>query len=469
MAEQLRITTPITTNDSINKAKPNKEPNVVESLQPNVVAPKVNSQQAEDKESPYFSWKNGSVFQKFLSRLSQIPELSQSLQKLLLGSMEQPIAYSGVSTTLQSVFSKLHESITMDEQQMLENLMFQQDNSTKFSGQLFEMLNELIFQNKSPELNEYVGRFLKAYDGFSSLTDTMNLIMLQLKDILRSLPKSYRQEIEKSMNQLQVLNSEKGLENNLKTLKQEIVPLLGKYVASTNDYGKVRDKISMLVHNISRLNISSTGELTNRFQELLDFLRFQLNMPAKELSKLQQLYIQKLTLPEKTENEFVQSLLDALSCTKSQNISNTSKTILSDTMNALLMDNSVYMPFTHLYLPALFDDAFLLSDIWIEKNDNQKDGIGEASQEKRLHLEFDIRGLGSFQALVILKNNDISFQIHYPEQLRSKDDQIRKKITNIFAENGFNSKILTSTKSLDVKDELLRKVLEKKGVVNVVV
>ena len=470
MADQLRITTPITTNDSINKAKQNQEPSAIGSLQPNVVAPKVNSQQAEDKGSSYFLWHNGSVFQKFLARLTQTPELSQSLQKLLLGAMEQSTAYAGIPSALQSVCAKLLESIAMDEQQMLQNLMFQQEDSTKFSGQLFDALKQLLSQNQSPELNEVIGRFLKAYDGVSARADTMNQVLNQLKDILGSLPKPYRQEIENSIGQMQTLQGEEGLEQNLKILKQQILPLLGKYVASTNDYGKLRDKIGMLVHDVSRLNISSKEELNGRFQELLDFLMFQQNVPAKELSALQRLYVRKLTTPENKENELIESLLNVLSSSKNQTISSTSKAVFQDVMNALLLDQSVYMPFTHLYLPAVFQGAFLLSDIWVEKQDEKQAGVGgDADAEKRLHLVFDIRGLGSFQALVVLKQNQVSFQLHYPEQLQAQDDQIRKKISSILNGNGFDAKVTTSSQELAIRDELLRKVLEQRGVVNVVV
>ncbi len=469
MADNLRITTPINQNDNLNKVRPNRGADPLATIDTTRVIKKdAQNSESANKGTLGFALNKNSVFQSFLQRMQQTPGLSQTLQKLLAGTITQDATQmaQGVSenqNSVEALLLKLANEIQMDETQMLNNIMFQHQNSTTFGSDLFKVLRNISSQEmETPELKDYLGRFLKAYDGFFSVEETMSGIVSNLEDIIKHIPRAYSEEIQSHMENLTGATTQSEIETNLIILKENIIPTLGKYIMASNDMGETRERITLLVHDVSRLNVSGEAELVERFSELMDFCRYNLNISQESLNMLKGLFSKEIQGKQKLSNPFIDSLIDVLISSSTDKISNTGQAMLRDTITNLLLDQSAFMPFTHIFLPVNYNGTFMFTEIWVEKdgsNKSPKKGLPQNPQ--RLYLSFDIQNLGSFQSSISLLDDTVECHIKYPESLKEKDDEIKESIRDIFEYNGFNVKIVnTLPETFQIENEILRKTYE---------
>ncbi|HMM07163.1 MAG TPA: hypothetical protein PKD52_10945 [Clostridiales bacterium] len=467
----MRITTPIPASDNIGKVVPNKETPAVIPTDPAKVTTRNQNDQSGQKNSLDLTWDNRSVFQKFTSQLQQTPGLAQTLQKLLLSTMTHQNA-ANTASPLNALLTQLANSTKMSKQEIIDNLVFQQKHSTKFSGELFQIFRHLMKANGSPELRDHLGQFIKSYDGFTSANETMSAIFAQLKEIMAYIPQSYRQELEQQMSFLPTVTDQEAIKSSLFLLKEKILPLLGKYISAFNDFGEIRGKVSLLMHNVSRLNVGSPEELISRFEELMGYCQYKTNISATELTRLRLLFMESIDQPQQLKNDFLDALIKALFASNQENTSSTRQTMLIDTVNTILLNNSVYMPFTHLFLPIQYNGAFLFSEIWIEKQEERENGKSTESHKKpvNLYLAFDIEGLGHFKMAIAWDDHKVNCKLNYPDQLKNDDYTIRRDITKIFAENGFLAESINTTSDLSPFAEILmKKVYERKREVDVTI
>lgn len=471
MLDNLRITTPIPASDHVGKVVPNKETPAVIPTDPAKVTTRNQNDQSGQKNSLDLTWDNRSVFQKFTSQLQQTPGLAQTLQKLLLSTMtHQNVA--NTASPLSALLTQLANSTKMSKQEIIDNLIFQQKHSTKFSGELFQIFRNLMKANGSAELRDYLGQFIKSYDGFTSANETMSAIFAQLKEITGYIPQSYRQELEQQISLLPTITDKESIDSSLFLLKEKILPLIGKYISAFNDFGEIRGKVSLLMHNVSRLNIGSQEKLLSRFEELMGYCQYKTNISSTDLTRLRLLFMENINQPQPVKNDFLDALIKVLFASNQENTSSTRQTMLSDTVNTILLNNSVYMPFTHLFLPIQYNGAFLFSEIWIEKQEDRENGKSGENPKKpiNLYLAFDIEGLGNFKMSIAWDDHKVNCKLNYPDQLKNEDYTIRRDITKIFAENGFLAESVNTTSDLSpFADILMKKVYERKREVDVTI
>lgn len=468
MADNLRITTPINQNDGISKVKPNRASDPLATIDTTRVIKKdAQGSESANKGSLGFALNKNSVFESFVQRMQQTPALSQTLQKLLAGTITQELGAlaQGINETQNSaeaLLSKLASQIQMDETQMLENILFQQQNSTSFNSDLFKVLRNLSNdETQSPEIKDYLGRFLKAYDGYFSVEETMTGIIANLKDIIKYIPKAYSEEIQTQMQSLTNATTQIEIEENLVILKENIIPTLGKYIMASNDMGETRERITLLVHDVSRLNVSGETELIERFSELMDYCKYSLNISQENLAMLKNMFGKEIQSKQKQGNPFIDSLIDVLSNKSPDKLSNTGQAMLRDTITNLLLDQSAYMPFTHIFLPVNYNGTFMFAEIWVEKDGANKTKKEINQNSKRMYLSFDIQGLGGFQAAISLLDNTVECHIKYPEIMNGKENEIKENISTIFQNNGFDvKKVVALPESFQIENEILRKIYE---------
>lgn len=469
MLDHLRITTPIPASDSIGKTLPNKEAPTVIPTDPAKVSTRNQNDQSGQKNALDMTWDNRSVFQKFAAQLEQTPGLDQTLQKLLLSTIAHQNTTSDASP-LNALLIQLANSTKMSKQEIIDNLIFQQKHSTKFSGELFHIFRDLAKTNSSPELKDYLGQFIKSYDSFVSTKETMSAIFAQLKEISAYIPQAYRKELAQQMELLYTSADKDHIKSNLFLLKEKILPLLGKYIADFNDFGEVRGKVSLLMHNVSRLNVGSKEELVSRFDELLGYCQYKTNISSNELTRLRLLFMESVNQTQPLKNDFLDSLIKVLFASNQENLSTTGQTMLNDTVSTILLNNSVYMPFTHLFLPIQYNDSFLFSEIWIEKQEDKEKTGDRNKKTVNLYLAFDIEGLGHFKMSIALKDHEVKCKVNYPDMLKTDDHEIRREITKIFAKNGFSAENINTTADLSqFADILIKKIHERKREVNVTI
>ena len=471
MPDNLHISPPIT-GSTTNKVTPSpRDPQQIPVVDPGRVAPTNSNQQAEQNATFDFLLSRNSVYSTFIEQFRQTPALSQTLNKIMFDLFAQNDSLQQTAA-VPTLMKQLASATEMDKTAILNNLLFQVQHQTKFSHPFFDAFRSLSKQFPHTDLDVHLASFLKAYDGVFSAPANMKSVTEQLNDLELYLPKFYGKKLQPLIDRLLPESSANNIQQNLVLLKQNIIPVLREYAALTKDSGKARDTISLLVHTLARLNTNSRENMVNKFSVLMDYCRYDLKLPPSKLNSLQELFAKCLMeSSHEPENNFYDSFMSALSEGSKQNTSNLSQALYKDVSTSLLMDNSVYMPFTHVFLPVYYQGQFMFSEVWIEKEPFEDEPSGQEAGEKstNLYITFDIKNLGYFEVQVQINRLKTSVHISIPALLENKSKSIRDSVSQIFTQNGMNAEdiILTAGNQPQVPNMIMKKIRERKDAIDV--
>lgn len=470
MPENLRITTPVPNSDGVIKPNPSAQTPLVEPMDPARVNRPNTQDQNTDSASLNLLLSRDSVFGKFIQQLRQTPSLSETLGKILFNTIRQ-LKANPASLPEDSALRELVSGLYKEQSELVDDIMLQQKNSSVFSGPLFELLNRVSEQAGDLQLDYRMASFLKAFDGFSSVKDTTNSILSNLSDIAKNIPTNDARQLVLLCEKLNAEDPAANVSHNLDVLKKEIIPFLSAYVSKSSDYGKMRETISILLQNISILNISTRDNLEAKFLDLVRYCERHTTEP--QLNLMRSFYENAVKNDsEKADSHVLHSLLHLLSKAGDGEVSEADRAIYGDICRSLLLDNSVYMPFTHLVLPAVLQGKFLFSQIWIEKKDDKEASSTRSAAAEiptLLYLTFDIQDLGYFEARIELTGKKMNLSLSCPEKLLGQSRAITASLAQILTKNGlsFGDISLSRCEKPTIPDLIVQKTLERRQAVNV--
>lgn len=467
MADNLRVTTPINTSENISKLTPTKTNTLVDAVMPERVSSRNTSEQASKSDIP-FELNRNSVYNRYIQMLKTTPALKSCMEEILFSALFQQTYGAGRLKRKDRLQELLANSIKMDKSEMLKNIDYQVKNTTKFSGPLFNFLRQLYFNNPNEDFRLALGSFLKAYDGYFSADETLKSIFSNLNEIVNKIPKSYADGVIKLIESLnQNLSNDAELVTNLDILKNQIIPKLAEYVARTNDFSDVRDDIALLLYNTSRLNTASKANLLDTFEELLGFCRYNTGLNIENAVVMQKLFERELENNNTPQNQFFDTLMGLISRLP-QSKANANITT-KDLASSLLLDNSVFNPFIHVFLPVNYQGKHMFTEIWIapDTGGNQS----QQSQSFKLFLTFDIKRLGYFEAVLLVNQNTTSAQIKIPPSLDADISEVQSRIKQIFADNSLTVKELEIVRSSEQRQvfEVFPNISRRRGDIDVTV
>lgn len=450
----------IKTNNPIDNNNLNKTPHKTVQVAPIDVSDPSRVTKTPRQDSGNQSGQNqlnynpDSVFEKFIKSLENSPVLSEGAKKLLLN---KQFINSNIKSdsVLNSLFETFLKSIEMNETEILDFLKFQHGSYTKFHGDFFNSLRSLLKSNpNNSDFKIILRNFLKSYDCFVSVDETNKSINAALQNIKRNLPDILKGSFNELTDKLLNNYSAKGTDVNLDILKNEILPFMGRYISKMNDFGPVRDYVSVLVHNMVRLENASRDNFSENLDNLFEFVRYNFSLDEDHMQKLKMSLIDTYETASSKKNNSVDSFLKLIESgiKESQNLVN--KGTMEDMAESLLFSQDVHIPLTHMFLPLSFNNMFMFSELWIGKNyeisDKDKKNKQLYVQTYKVFITFDIQNVGYFETTLVLKESNLSLDVFVPNCLAGSMENIKSDLNKILSKNNL------TVSSLNV-NEIIRK------------
>jgi len=380
------------------------------------------------------SYNSDSVFEKFIQALQSSPVLSESGKKLLLNNqfINHNIKNDPVLSTL---FDRFLKNIEMNDKEILYFLKFQQNSYTKFHGDFFTSLRNILKSNSNNQDFRVVLRnFLKSYDCFVSIDETYNSISSTLKNINNSLPPVLKESFNGMADKMILDNHMNSGDLNLSLLKNDILPFIGRYIAKMNDFGPVREYVSVLVQNIIRLESSSKENFSKDLDNLFDFLKFNLNVSGDELQNIRMSLINNYEITTHIKNDSIDSFLKLIQSGIKDSDNVVNRGVMEDITESLLFSQNVHIPLTHMFLPLNYNGMFMFSELWINKDydsPDEKKNKYEPKETYKVFITFDIQNIGYFETILVLKESKLSLEIFVPNSFKNYAKLIKSDISKI--------------------------------------
>lgn len=387
-----------------------------------------------------FNYNPDSVFEKFIKSLQNSPVLAEGARKLLLN--KQFINHNiNSDPVLKPLFESLLKTMEMNDAEILNFLKFQQGTYTKFHGEFFNALRTLLKDNSNnKDFNAVLKNFLRSYDCFVSVEETNKSINAALKNIERTIPEMLKRPFNEMAEKL-IFDNSKGIDLNLNLLKNEIIPFIGRYISKMNDFGPVRDYVSVLIHNTVRLETASKDNFSDDLESLFEFIRYNFDVDENYMESLKMSLVHTYETASNVRNDLIESFLKLLEAGSRDSESLANKGVMDDMTESLLFSRNVHIPLTHIFLPLNYNGMFMFSELWIGKEYEDipdKKRKAEYQQSYKVFITFDIQNLGYFETTLVLKESGLALDIYVPGSLSEHIEKIKDDLSTLLSKNNLS-------------------------------
>lgn len=469
----------IKTNNPINDNHLNKTKVKAEQVLPfDIIDPtKVTKTAKQDPSNQtgqnLYNYNPESVFEKFIKSLQSSPVFAESARKLLLN--KQFINHNIKNDPiLKTLFESFLKSIEMDDTEILNFLKFQHGTYTKFQGEFFDTLRNLVKNNpNNTDFKTAVRNFLRSYDCFVSVEKTNKSIDSALNNIEKNMPDMLKKTFNEMTSKL-ILNNTKGIDINLDLLKNEILPFVGRYISKMNDFGPIRDYVSVLIHNMVRLESASKGYFADNLDIMFEYIQYSFNLNEKDLEAIKLSLLNTYEASSNIKNDSIDSFLKLLESGVKNSDNLVSKGLMEEMTESLLFNQNVHIPLTHMFLPLNYNGMFMFSELWIGKSyeeSSDKKKKQEYVQTYKVFITFDIQNLGYFETTLVLKESCLALDIYVPSNLTNNLEKIKNDLSNILNRNNLSITDISVKESVKKRrfSEVFSNFIERKNGVDVTI
>ncbi len=470
MANILKVTTPPSTTYN-NTVKGNQQ--VVQNPQ---IKNQVDLQRVsrnDQKEAQQGLAKNPmhytSNYNKFLESIQNSTPASNILREFFGSSFEGIVQSASDHPALAKDLSDLLEMISLDEGDFSAFAKTQFKSAAPFQSPLFDVLRGLMNESNSVDLKADILKFAKMFNDMTSGERILGGIERNLEQLKESIPRSDAELLQKLINNLKPNAKNGDTAHNLNLLKNNILPLLSKYISRTNDLGRVRDLLSLLSLNISRYENGSRDNVLTALKNLTLYNSFRERVGIMEETSLESV----LSRLENEKAALSNPLADKLSSILEKGLSGQAgyenRVIFENLARSILVNESVYMPLLYTLIPAEIDGKQFFSEMWIDPDDGNRSLLGEEERIHRVFLRFNIEELGNFDMIMNMKDGNVDLQLLCPESLDKNFWQIRQDLGKIIEKNNLrhNQIYVESGASSLSLIEVFPKIKEGKNNINV--
>jgi hypothetical protein len=231
--------------------------------------------------------------------------------------------------------------------------------------------------------------------------------------------------------------------------------------------------ISMFAVSLGKYETGSEESFASSFRNIAGYLQIMGMLDGVDASALQERLMSNVS-PESKGTDIIDAFMNILSEGMDGTAGVSNKSSCQDMISSLLINESVYMPLTHLVIPANIDGNMLFSEMWIDPDADNTDGSSERESENRaskIFVKFVIKELGNFDLLILERDGKVNMELHYPEVLQENSSEIRKAMNTIVSNNNLSMDTLKVEKGQTDKNllQIFPKIFAQKTSVDVTI
>ena len=278
MSNILKVTTPVVGYDNNavnNKQTPTQQTqdlSIKNQVDPGRVVRADGRTDSDGQQGKGISYESN--FGNFVQSLRELPNLQEVMTRMLFGGMANMVE-SGIGKGTAADIQALFQMLQMNPDELNGFLKDAMAGANRLQGPLFDVLRQIMSETNSMDLKAGILDMLRRYNDMSSGKHLQQTIQDLLEQIEGRMFRNNRQELQQLASRLRPYSME-GNASNVQLLKEQIIPYLGSYISQTKDLGKIRDLISLLALNTSRLENGNVDKVAQAFQRLMEFPSFQM-------------------------------------------------------------------------------------------------------------------------------------------------------------------------------------------------
>lgn len=476
MPDLLGVTNAVPGNDSnlINRNMPSipNDPRLQNAPDPTRVTRSDNRSERQDTGDPSGSraLRYDSNFLTFLQRMSDTPGLARTMTELLR-TFQGTVVSSGMEEGIAVEMSALLEMLKMDEGEFSEFFRSQMQLGNRFGGPLFSILREAYGGTDSEVLRGNILQFLKRYSDYSSSGHVQGNLLRTLTRLTRAIPATYGNQLLGMVSELEGKMSSGDRAGALKLLQGSIMPFLAGYTSRTNDMGLSRALISLLALDVARYESGSTEGVMQAFRQLGSNAALRRKLGGVGEADLLRLLDRSSFAQAAAKDQFAASLAEAAQRALRGGAGAEVQDAFRNIVSAFLLNESVYMPLTHLALPLEWNGKMMFSELWVDPDaeNNLKNGRGDRENVIRFLFKMDIQDLGFFDMVLTCQGENVDLQIFGPPAVTSFAGTVQGEMARILSENGLKPsgvQVQTMDRPLEIS-AVFPKIFEGENSINV--
>ena len=380
-----------------------------------------------------------SNFGSFVQSLRDLPRLNEALSKMIFGGMAN-LVESGITKGTAEDIQAFFQMLNMSPDKLSEFLKTQMAGANRLQGPLFDVLRQIMDEATTVELKAGVLDLLKKYNDMSSGKHLMENIKGTLEDIEARMFRGDREGLMKLAMKLKPHTMDNNAAN-VRLLKEQLIPYMGKYVADNREMGKLRDLVTLVAFNTARYESGSLDNVVQAFQRLMDFPTFQKHFKGMTAQDFRDMLMGVDYDRAAGKNELTDKLLNIMQAGVKGEAGIENKEAFVNIMRSILVNESVYMPVMHVMLPVILDGVPMFSEMWVDP-DEESGNPGSKERGVKLLIKFDMKDVGFFDMMLYYEKGKIDMLIHYPEELSGHESDIRENIRKIMSRNNLELEYL---------------------------
>ena len=428
-------------------------------------------QQGSGDATNSFGTRFDSNFMTFVQRLRGAQNLPDVFITVLQGQQVQ--VSSGIRSGFAAEMAQFLEFLQMDEGQLLSFLQNQMQSGSRFTGALFQMLRN-AYNGATSELTKYdILQFARRFGDYTSTEHIEDNLIRTADEMSEALPGKWSSQLTDILAQLENGVDAGDRAGNLKLLREQVFPLVSKYVSLTHDHGLARNLLSAMALDVARYENGSENGLLAAFRHLANS-----EVLPKELAELPDSEL--LRMLKDTEfhraadsNSFADRMARVTHRALQGEDGVSTQEAFHSILNAVLINESVYMPLQHVMLPLNWNGRLMFSEMWVDPDAEQDSrggrDRGEGGPVQRILIKMDIQSVGAFDVLLQNRDEGVSLLVTCPRAVAESAPQITRSLRDILARNGLNVEqvqVAEQRRPLTVS-EVFPKVFERMSGVNV--